>query len=287
VIISSRVPSERALLDSLYRGDIYLKSGSNSIRGIVQYARDCISRHSNGLNPSKIHHSLSVEAFVKFVAALKAEFTNSKLSHSFIGELAGELGLERASVIFHAPRIRVIPPSSFLSAGVSYNYKAHRDSWYGGVDCQVNFWAPIYEFSEEMGMWISPGHFNVPVPNSSSRWSVEYWMKSERWKAAANVSQETREHPVPTADFSLRDAVTIIPQCDEVMVFSGSHLHGSNRNTTDNVRFSLDFRLIFLPDLERGVGAMNVDNYCPDVLASRKDFFFANTLLPWGDDDKT
>lgn len=82
-------------------------------------------------------------------------------------------------------------------------------------------------------------------------------------------------HPVPLEEIDDRSELRIASNSGEMLIFSGSHLHGTVANTTDQVRFSVDFRLIHLQDLINKRGAPNVDNGCVDAHAGFKDLFHA------------
>jgi ectoine hydroxylase-related dioxygenase (phytanoyl-CoA dioxygenase family) len=70
--------------------------------------------------------------------------------------------------------------------------------------------------------------------------------------------------------------VRIAGNTGEMLIFSGSHLHGTVANHTNQTRFSVDFRLMHLDDLKHKRGAINVDSACPDVGAGFKDYFHAH-----------
>ena len=161
---------------------------------------------------------------------------------------------------------------------MSYAYKAHRDTWYGGVDSQINVWMPIFEIAPEQAMWINPSYFDKPVLNSSNNWSVKTWMDTERWKAKENEKEEIRIHPIPLEDVDDSSSISFSGNKADTLVFSGAHLHGSNKNTTGTTRYSTDFRIIKLEHLKNSLGAINVDNGCKDVNESCKDFYCADTL---------
>ena len=83
-------------------------------------------------------------------------------------------------------------------------------------------------------------------------------------------------HPVPLEQINTASEVRIAGNTGEMLIFSGSHLHGTVANHTDRTRFSVDFRLMHLDDLKHNRGAINVDSACPDVGAGFKDYFHAH-----------
>jgi hypothetical protein len=60
--------------------------------------------------------------------------------------------------------------------------------------------------------------------------------------------------------------------------FSGQHLHSSVPNHTGRTRFSIDFRIVHVGDLEEGRAAVDVDVACTG--SSIRDFVRASDLAP-------
>jgi len=278
----NKIPNEpKKLLNELYQGDLHMLTGNPILGDLKNYAIECVEKFSDGVDIECIHQHLDKEKFVEYVLEVKRLFTNSNVAHQLVSTFIKNLGLSASDCIYHAPRIRVIPPSSYLNAGVSYNYKAHRDTWYGGVNCQINAWMPVNNLTECQGMWLAPSYFQSKVPNSSDLYSVKNWMETERWKASKNIEAETRVHPKPVDEIPDSDRITFLGNPGDLLFFSGAQMHGSNVNTTDKIRYSVDFRFIYLPDLNAGKGAPDVDNKCGDVMGSLEDFFHIDTLEPW------
>lgn len=262
------------LRKNIYQGDIFLDTSLRSAHELCTLARDCITQAFDGeTDHQSLHTMMPVETFVERVTVLKRHFTNGDEAKALIHAFALEVGLDPAEYLFDVPRIRVVPNYDYLHAGVSYAYKPHRDTWYGNVDCQINTWMPVYSLKPEQTMMINPAYFNRPVKNSSDGWSLEHWINVQRFKAKDNITQENRVHPVPLEEIDASSELRIAGNSGEILIFSGSHLHGTVANTTDQVRFSVDFRLIHLQDLIDKRGAPNVDNGCIDAHAGFKDLF--------------
>lgn len=266
-----------ALREHIYKGDIFLDTTLHSAHALCALARECITRAFDGeTDHQSLHKMMPVETFVERVTALKREFTNGEQAKALIRAFIDEIGVDPAQYLFDVPRVRVVPNYDYLHAGVSYAYKPHRDTWYGNVDCQINTWMPVYSLKPEQTMMINPAYFERPVQNSSADWSLEHWINVQRFKARDNITEESRVHPVPLEDIDPRSELRVAGNSGEMLIFSGSHLHGTVANTTDQVRFSVDFRLIHLQDLLDKRGAPNVDNGCTDAHAGFKDLFHAS-----------
>lgn len=258
----------------IYSGDIFLNTDLRAAHALCAFARQCITDAFDGeTRHRELHTMLPVAEFVDLVTALKGRFTNCREVKELIRDFVVEIGLDPAEYLFDVPRIRVVPRYDYLHAGVSYAYQPHRDTWYGGADGQINTWMPVYTIDPDQTMMINPAYFSTPVRNSSVDWSLEEWITEQRPLAKANLTEETRVHPVPLEEISTASELRIAANSGELMTFSGAHLHGTVPNHTDQTRFSVDFRLVHLQDLLDGHGAVNVDSGAKDVEVGYKDLF--------------
>lgn len=263
--------------EAIYAGDIFLNTELASAKELCAFAQESITAAFDGeTNHQALHRMMPVEEFVSLVTRLKGQFTNSQRAKDLIRAFTLEIGVDPQDYIFDVPRVRVVPNYNYLHAGVSYAYKPHRDTWYGSVDCQINTWMPVHTIEPEQTMMINPAYFDVPVKNTSADWSLSEWINTQRHRAKDNLTEELRVHPIPQEEINGASEVRIAGNTGEMLIFSGSHLHGTVPNYTDNTRFSVDFRLMHLADLKHKRGAINVDSECPDVGAGFKDYFHAH-----------
>jgi len=267
------------LKDSVYSGQIFLETQLQSATRLCEFARHCMTEVFGGETDHRsIHKAMPVKEFISVVSRLKGRFTNSGDVKEIIRSFVVELGENPADYLFDVPRMRVVPDYDYLHAGVSYAYKPHRDTWYGSVQCQLNTWMPVHGVTPEQTMMIYPAYFSTPVENSSGDWRLGDWITNQRWQASANVTEETRVHPVPFEEFSAESELRIAPNAGEMLIFSGAHLHGTVPNRSGQTRFSVDFRLMHIEDMKAGRGAINVDNGCADPEAGYKDYFHADSF---------
>lgn len=262
---------------SIYGGDVFLETRLSAAQDLCMYAQESITQaFDNEPNHKKLHTMMPVEVFVEKVTCLKKEFTNNIRSKEIIRKFIEEIGLSPSDFLFDVPRIRVVPNYDYLNAGVSYAYKPHRDTWYGGVDCQINTWMPVYTIQPEQTMMINPYYFNRQIKNTSANWSLLEWIEKQRSNAKYNIKEEIRIHPVPTEEVDSANELRVAGNTGDMLIFSGSHLHGTVPNYTQETRFSIDFRIMHLNDLRNKLGARNMDSACPDVGAGFKDYFHAH-----------
>jgi hypothetical protein len=273
----NQIQNKTEFKSAIYLGDIFLNTGLKSAKELCVFAKECITLAFNGeANHQSLHKMMPVEEFVDLVSKLKGNFTNNIISKELIRNFIVEIGANPDEYLLDVPRIRVVPHYDYLHAGVSYAYKPHRDTWYGSVACQINTWMPVYTIEPAQTMMINPGYFSVPVKNTSEDWSLSDWVNVQRQQAIDNITEEVRVHPVPLENISTQSEIRVAANSGEILVFSGSHLHGTVPNYTEKTRFSVDFRLMHVEDLKNKRGAVNVDGGCVDVEAGYKDFFYAS-----------
>lgn len=158
------------------------------------------------------------------------------------------------------PRLRIAPHGGYLSAGVSYAYQAHRDTWYSSPHAQVNYWMPVFAVTPERAMSMFPDYWDRAVPNSSDGFDYDEWCRVGRQQATSQTTVDTRKHPLPLAAIETRSDTRFCGMPGDLLMFSSAHLHATAPNTSGRTRFSIDFRTLHLDDIAAGRGAPNVDS---------------------------
>lgn len=264
--------------ESLFAGDFYLYSGKPGALALVDHAKDLISEAFAGLDPERAQFELSVEEFVGRVGPLKAEFTNGERSKELCRQFALDLDMDPERTYFDIPRLRIIPADDFLTAGVSYNYKAHRDMWYGHPQQLVNFWTPVFPVVGGNVMSMYTDYFDKPVKNGSNAYDYDEWVSNHRFAANEKITKDDRPHPLPLEDFESHGEIRVAGGAGDVFIFSSNHLHASAPNTSGVTRFSYDLRTINIDDVRAGRGPRNVDSGATGTTLG--DFLRVSDLTP-------
>ena len=266
--------------ERLFDGALFLYSCPAASRKIVEWARELIDAAFGDLHDIyHAHEKLAVEDFIKRAGPLKSKFTNDPKSAVLCQELIVAMGCDPELTYFDLPRLRVAPPGNYLTSGVSYAYKPHRDTWYAHPKQLVNYWVPVFdsEPSTVMSMYID--YFHRPVNNVSAQWDYDEWVKNSRFAAADNITEEKRQHPVPTQDLGETTDLRIVQNAGDLMVFSTCNLHATAPNETDYIRYSFDLRTLHLEDLRQNRGPDNLDGRATG--STVKDFLRVNDLQPF------
>ena len=245
--------------NTLMEGALIINTVEPSSKKLADYAKSMVCE-AFGHDPEKAQYSLDVENFVSIAASLKSSFTNSEKTVELIREVLKDKGCDLDATYFDVPRLRIVTHGGYLSAGVGYAYKAHRDTWYSSPDCQLNWWMPVYDLTPARGMAIYPQWWNKAFANSSEDFDYAEWCAIGRGQAVSQISNDSRKHPVPLQSMDGEEEVRIGLNSGDILFFSAAHLHATVPNNTGVIRYSMDFRTVHLNDLESGKGVLNVDN---------------------------
>lgn len=278
-IYVNRATSDDDRRNRIFDGGIFLYSAPKASTSLVEWARELATdAFPRGIDILRAHEVMEVSKFVDYAGPLKSRFTNDKRTKELCQQLIMDMGCDPELTYFDLPRLRVAPPGEYLTTGVSYAYKPHRDTWYAHPRQLVNYWVPIFdgEPSHVMSMFID--YFRIPVDNMSAKWDYDEWVAKSRFAAAQNIGAENRLHPVPTGQLGDTTDVRIVQNAGDLMVFSTCQLHASAPNHMETIRYSYDLRTLHLDDIRSDRGPVNVDGKATGT--TLKDFLRVSDLKP-------
>ena len=259
-------------------GAILLYSGSPESIALANLARDMVSEAFDGRDPEHAQEDLAVEDFVQIVGPMKSRFTNAPETKERLRAYLLAMGVDPTVTYFDVPRLRVVPHSDYLSAGVSYAYKAHRDIWYSSPTAQLNWWLPVWDVTTDKSMVFYPTYWDTPIPNTSEDFDYGEWVRIGRAAAASQIKEDTRKHPLPLKALTPAEEFRYGAKAGDLVLFSASQLHATAPNTSDATRYSLDFRTVNIEDLRKGRGGPNID--CRSRGSTLGDFLRVDDLSP-------
>jgi hypothetical protein len=274
--------SDEARRERLFAGHIVIDPATPAMTALVDHARGIIRETFGELDPERAQTTMPVEEYVEKIGPMKSRFTNDARTKVLVREVLTEAGCDLKSTYFDVPRLRVATFDQYLTAGVGYAYKAHRDSWYASPDCQVNWWVPVFDLEADRSLAFYPKYWNRPIANSSADFDYDEWCAVGRPGAIKQIKTDTRKHPLPLEPLSIEDEFRPSCPAGTLVAFAGSHLHASVPNTTQRTRFSFDFRTVNAEDLLNGVGAPYTDNRSTGTTLG--DFLRAHDLSPIGNE---
>ncbi len=244
----------------LFDGVILFQSSTNASQAVCEFARLTVNESFGSLDPQHAQGELSVEEFISIVAPMKTHFTNSPHTKQLISAYLLEQGVDGDKTYFDVPRLRVVPHSNYLSAGVAYAYKPHRDIWYASPLAQINWWMPVWDVTAERSMAFYPSYWGRATANSSAVFDYDEWVRVGRSQAVSQVGQDIRKHPLLTEQITCADEFRYGANAGDAVIFSAAHLHATVPNTSGSTRYSIDFRTVNLDDLHNTRGAPNIDS---------------------------
>lgn len=248
---------------NLFRGDLYLYSPSAATRAFCQFARDMIVDAFKGRDPEMAQHDMAVEDYASLLGELKPAFIHDPESKRHLQNILSTMGADDGETYFEVPKMRSSTSDDYLTTGIAYAWHPHRDTWYSAAQCQINWWIPVFDISEENTMQFFPHYFDRPIANSSAGYNYYEWNDAHRGQHVTEyINHDPRPLPKPTDEVDVNNALRVVCPAGGLLIFAGAHLHASVPNTSGRTRFSIDFRTVNRTDLEQDAGAPNVDSEC-------------------------
>jgi len=246
----------------LYAGEIHLYSASAGTTALCQLARDMCEEAFAPFHPVKAQHHLPVERYNEILAPLKPAFIHNPECKSLIRQILEEKQCDLNRTYFDVPRLRTATSDEYLTSGLAYAFKPHRDTWYSPPQCQLNWWLPVYEIESDNCMAFHTDYWDRPLKNSSSEFNYQDWNNVGRKAAHHQGKNDSRRQSEALETVKLDPQLRLVPEPGGMIIFSAAHLHSTVPNTSGKTRISIDFRTVHLDELEIGGGAPNVDSAC-------------------------
>lgn len=246
----------------LYKGALFLYSPSPAVKSLIEFARGLIEDAFHPHDPRTAQFELPVEQYAGILAKLKPLFIHHPRSKELVKAALCELGCDPEKTYFDVPRLRSSTSNDYLTTGIAYAFHPHRDTWYSAPQCQLNWWLPVYDITQDNGLAFHPRYFDKPIRNGSRNYDYYEWNRTSRASAAQHIKVDTRVQPKPEEEIALDPQIRVIAPSGGITIFSGAHLHSSVPNTSGVTRFSIDFRTVHIDDVNNKGGAINRDAEC-------------------------
>lgn len=261
IFVDSKL-SDDARRRELYRGSIFVASPSPNALKLCNLAKELIEEAFRPLDPRKVHESVPVEKCAAILSTLKPSFIHHPKSKEYIQGMLTEAGCDLDKTYFDVPRMRTAFPGDYLKSGIAYAFHPHRDTWYSAPFCQINWWMPIYELNSENCMALHPHYFDQAIKNGSSQYDYQKWNLESRHNAAQHVKTDTRVQPHAEEPIAMEPQIKMVCPVGGAYLFSAAQLHSTVPNTSNSVRYSIDFRTVHVDDVRAKTGAKNLDSAC-------------------------
>jgi hypothetical protein len=256
------------LRDQLYAGDLVILTRLRALNDFVEYTRGELTGLFRPHDPEHAHEHIDPAEMARILSAWKPRFIHSDRSKKLVRAVIEEAGFPAEDTHYDLPKPRTSFPVGHLTTGVAFAFPWHRDAWYSAPAQQINWWLPIFPVRADNAMSFDLASFDRAVPNSSDTFDY-YQNNASRLTTATGVTREVQARP-GAIDHEPDQELVVLPAPGQVLLFSGAQLHKSIPNTSGRARFSVDFRIVYAPDLTAGHGAPLVDVYCTGT--SIRDF---------------
>ena len=259
IVIDPAVPSDE-LRRMLYAGHLVVLTRLQALRDFVDYTREELTELFAPHDPEYVHEHIEPAEMARILSVWKPRYIHSDKSKKLVRAVIEEAGFSPEETHYDLPKPRTSFPLGHLNTGVAFAFPWHRDTWYSAPAQQINCWLPIFPVRDDNAMSFDQASFDRAVPNTSDGFDY-YQNNASRLTTATGVTREVQSRP-GAIDHQPDQELIILPAPGEVLLFSGNQLHASTPNTSGRARFSVDFRIVSVPDLLAGRGAPLVDVYC-------------------------
>ncbi len=252
--------SNETLRQLLFSGELVLFTDLPAVAELVAHTRQEIESLFAPHDPQQAHQYFSDSQLAGMLSAWKPRFMRLPKSLRLAKEVLAQIGFDPMTTHYDLLKPRTSYPVGHLTTGIAYAFPWHRDTWYAAARQQINLWFPVWDVRADNAMGFDPAGFGRKVPNNSSEF--DYYRRNEERKSLANVvGNDTRAQPGAIAwRVDHEDIFLIAP--GQILLFSGDQLHRSIPNTSAVSRYSVDYRIVNVEDIEAGRGAPALDVAC-------------------------
>lgn len=253
----------RQARDEIFQGEAYLAHPTAEASALTENIHALIQEKLGVSDIRAAHKSLSDEEFFTKMGELRRILYLEEDYHKALRSVLRSYHFDETRCAFDPIRIRVVLPGGHHNPKAAPVYYPHRDTWYAHPQSLIVGWMPLFDLRAEETFQFYPDYFSAPVPNNSEIFDYADWIKDGPalkigWQK--ENSGIVGEYPKAAADHDPGSRVGFAPKKAEALFFAGSHYHQTLEQDLDTIRYSIDFRVVHLDDLEASRGAPNTDN---------------------------
>jgi len=246
---ASKGLSPDELAARIFAGRIVFFGDLAPVKALVSETRAILDDAFAGAFPPTAMSEMGHDAFRKTMRTAQKQFAKSSVISRHWHDALIAAGADPETTYRDRLVLRSAPPHETAN-GPGYGLlPAHRDSWGSGLDCQINWWLPIYDVTAERTMAVFPHAWDRKIVNDSAGWDPR------RARSEAGYP----ELPTAREQLDWNEALPLVVSTGTLMAFSATHLHATILNTSDQARISSETRTVDRQHLVAGRGAPNVD----------------------------
>ncbi|WP_315982620.1 hypothetical protein [Aliamphritea spongicola] len=139
--------AERAAL--LFAGHLLVYRQRPAMQRMIAYTRELLEDELQGLDPVTVQKHLSREEFLERVGAVQTRFRTSEDAKLIFFDVLRECGVTTEECYYDHFPLRVVPFDATHNGAHRAAIGHHRDTWGSNVQCQQNWWAPVFSLEAE------------------------------------------------------------------------------------------------------------------------------------------
>lgn len=258
---SSLASDVAATCDAVYRGELFHVGPTAASRALVD---DVATLMADELGePQHAQTRMTEPAFFDAIGRIRRTLFVDPAFHRHVVAVVAACGFDPREVAFDPVRLRVVSSDGHHNPRAAPIYYAHRDTWFSLSQAVIAWWIAMHDIPEDHSFAIYPDWLERPIANSSDGFDYDRWKADDR---ELKIGWQDRDagrvvhYSGATGDFEPGAVVRLAAQRADNVVFSGVHLHQTLGHSAGHTRYSLDFRMVRLPDHDAGKGPRNADN---------------------------
>ena len=251
--------SEKTFKKKIFKGEVFVIKNSEEIARITQIIQIYflyifnIKIKNRGKNQLLFKDQNNL-----FFTILQNRVKKCKLIRKYFSIFLEKIGFNIQETYMDLITLRFSPSKGEDSLGNLLPVGAHRDTWASNLFHQINFWFPIHNVTDKNSIFLIPKYFNKKISNNSGIWSYALYKQKKNYTST----------PVTDENFYKNEILSFSLSKEEVLCFSGHHLHGSNLGNYE--RFNLETRVVCKNDNKKYKIPNNLDS---ESLIKKKKWF--------------
>lgn len=258
-----RPDSAAELRSRSYAGELFIFEANSETHRLVDATLRAIDEAFVEYgSPRSAHARLSSEDYFTIAGGLRRQFYKDPAFHQLVADVIKSSEFELKRTRFDPARLRIVLPGGHENPAAAAMYYGHRDTWYANPQSMLTWWIPLHDVDATNSFTFFPECFERVVHNDSEIFNFDEWVSEDDKKLIGWQDKKTgltaRYPQLLEEPQGLQ--LPVVCRRGDLLLFSGQHLHRTQKHALDKTRFSLDFRTIDLLDEQNGHVATNTDN---------------------------
>ena len=243
----------------LFAGDLLVYRQQKNMLELIEYTKSLLKDQFGDCDYTRIQCQLDQQQFLLEMGQVQSQFRRSKDARELFFKVLQECGVNTPSTFYDHFPLRVVPFSNQHQGAHRAAIGHHRDTWGSNINCQQNWWAPIFALTAERTIAIYPDYWHKPLANTTASWSFDEFLKA-RNQTHTERQVDYPSAPGPSVEVDESQVLKLVIEPGDVLNFASAQLHASVPNSTDAARFSIEMRTVNQDDLANNRAAPNIDN---------------------------